>query len=78
MKAKNTKVKAFRLKATEAQMVLTVMANVDSVAKHDYGRAFRIPIETIRMRIKYDYKHDATSLKAVLDLLTTAHTHRKM
>ena len=45
---KNTKVKAFGLEATEAQLVLTIMANVEAAAKHDYGRAFRVPIETIR------------------------------
>ena len=32
LKAKNTKVKAFRLEATDSQMVLTIMANVESAA----------------------------------------------
>ena len=78
LKAKNTKVKAFGLEATTAQLVLTIMANVEPAAEHDYGRAFRTPLETIRTTFKYDYKHDATSLKQVLDLLAQADTHRNM
>ena len=54
------------------------MANVESAAEHDYGRAFRTPLKTIRTTFKYDYKHNATSLKQVLDLLATADTHRNM
>ena len=63
LKAKNTKVKAFRLKATTAQLVLTIMANVASMAEHDYGRAFCTPLKTVCTSFKYDYKHDATLLK---------------
>ena len=78
MKAKNTKVKAFGLEATEAQLVLTIMADVEAAAKHKYGCAFRVPIETIHTTFKYNYKHNTTPLKTVLDLLTTADMHRKM
>ena len=60
--------KAFGLKATTAHLVLTIMANVESAAEHDYGRAFRTPLETIYTSFKYNYKHDATSLKQVLNL----------
>ena len=44
LKTKNTKVKAFGPKATTAQLVLAIMADMESVAEHDYGRAFRNPL----------------------------------
>ena len=78
LKAKNTKVKAFGLKATTTQLVLAIMANVESAAEHDYGQAFRTPLEKKFTTFKYDYKHNATLLKQVLDLLATADTHRNM
>ena len=78
LKAKNTKMKAFGLEATEAQLVLTIMANMEATTKHNYGYALRIPIETIRTTFKYDYKNKTTSLKTVLDLLATADTYRQM
>ena len=54
------------------------MANVENVAEQDYGRAFRAPLKLIRNKYAYDYKHDAMSLKNVLDLLATADAHRRM
>ena len=78
MKAKNTKVKAFGLEATETQLVFIIMVNMEAAAKHNYGSVFREPLETILDTFKYDYKHDATSLKTVLDLLVAADRHGKM
>ena len=56
LRAKNTKVKSFGLEATEAQIVLTVMANVENAAEQDYGRAFRVPLrsdqEQVRLRLQ--------------------------
>ena len=78
LQVKNTKVKAFGLEATEAQIVLTVMANVENAAEQGYGRAFRAPLEAIRNKYAYYHKHEVTSLKDVLDLLATADTHRRM
>ena len=43
LKAKNTKVKVFGLTATEAQLVLTIMATVKSKIEQDYGLTFRAP-----------------------------------
>ena len=78
LKVKNTKVKAFGLEATTAQFVLTIMAGVEFAVEHDYGRAFRTPLKTICTTFKYDYKHNATLLKHVLDLLATVDTSRNM
>ena len=75
---KITKVKAVGLEASEAQHILMIMVNVEASAKHDYGHVFCASLETIRTTFKYNYKHNTTLLKTVLELLAAADTHRKM
>ena len=63
LKANNTKVKVFGLKATETQLVLTIIVNTEAVVEHKYGCAFCAPLKIIHSQFKYDYKYDVTSLK---------------
>ena len=54
--------KVFGLKATEAQLVLTIMTNMESATKHNDGRMFRTPFDTIHSQFKYNYKRNSTSI----------------
>ena len=66
---KNTEMKAFGLKATEAQVVMIIMASVEAAPEHNYGQAFLVPFKTISTQFKYNYNVDAMSLKQVLQHL---------
>ena len=44
--------KAFGLKATEAQVVMTIIANVEAATEHNYGRAFLVPLKTTSTQFK--------------------------
>jgi hypothetical protein len=52
LKVKNNKMKVFGLKATEAQVVMTIMANVEAATEHNYGQAFLVPLKTTSTHLK--------------------------
>ena len=50
----------------EAQLVLTVFANIASVMAHEYGREFRSAMAAIRKLFGHQYDHTVSPLKAVM------------
>jgi hypothetical protein len=68
-KVKNTNMMASGLKATEAQVVMAIMANVEAATEHNHCRAFLVLLKIISTQFKYNYKGDTMSLKQVLQYL---------
>ena len=55
LRVENTKMKACGRNAIEAQVVMTSIANVDTTTKHNYSRAFLVPLKTLSTQFKYNY-----------------------
>jgi len=54
------------------QLTLTLLANIETATKSDYGREFRSAMHTIRKKYAYNLVHDATLLQTILTELTGA------
>jgi hypothetical protein len=54
------------------QLTLTLLANIETAAKSDYGREFRSAMHAIRKKYAYNHLHDATSLQTILTELAGA------
>jgi len=54
------------------QLTLTLLANIKTATKSDYGREFRSAIHAILKKYAYNHVHDATSLQTILTELTGA------
>jgi hypothetical protein len=54
------------------QLTLTLLANIETTTKSDYGREFRSAMHTIRKKYAYNHVHDATSLQTILTELAGA------
>jgi len=54
------------------QLTLTLLANIETACKGEYGREFRSAMQTIRKLFPYNHVHDATSLAAILKELSGA------
>jgi hypothetical protein len=54
------------------QLRLTLLANIKTATKSDYGREFCSAMHTIRKKYAYNHVHDATSLQTILTELMGA------
>ncbi len=54
------------------QLTLTLLANIETATKSDYGREFRSAMHAIRKKYAYNHVHDATSLQTILTELAGA------
>jgi hypothetical protein len=54
------------------QLTLTLLANIKTATKSDYGREFRSAMHAIRKKYAYNHVHDATSLQTILTELAGA------
>ena len=54
------------------QLVLTLLANIESATKAEYGHEFRSAMHAIRKKYAYNHVHDATSLQEILHELAGA------
>jgi hypothetical protein len=54
------------------QLTLTLLANIETACKNEYGREFRSAMQTIRKSYPYNHVHDTTSLAVILKELTGA------
>jgi hypothetical protein len=54
------------------QLTLTLLANIETACKAEYGREFRSAMQTIRKAYQYNYVHDSTSLAFILKELVGA------
>ncbi len=48
------------------QLTLTLLANIETATKSDYGREFRSAMHAIRKKYTYNHVHDATLLQFIL------------
>jgi hypothetical protein len=54
------------------QLTLTLLANIKTATKFDYGRNFCSAMHAIRKKYTYNHVHNATSLQTILTELTDA------
>jgi hypothetical protein len=54
------------------QLTLTLLADIETAAKSDYGHEFRSAMHAIRKKYAYNHLHDATSLRTILTELAGA------
>ena len=54
------------------QLTLTLLANIETATKSDYGREFRSAMHAIRKKYTYNHVHDATLLQTILTELAGA------
>ena len=54
------------------QLMLTLLANIETITKSNYGREFCLAMHTIRKKYTYDHVHDTTSLQTILMELASA------
>jgi hypothetical protein len=60
------------------QLTLTLLANIQTATKSDYGCEFCLAIHAFRKKYTYDHVHDATSLQTILTELTGANGVRAL
>jgi hypothetical protein len=54
------------------QLMLTLLANIETATKSDYGCKFCLAMHAIRKKYAYNHVHDATSLQTILTELAGA------
>ena len=54
------------------QLTLTLLANIETATKSDYGREFCLAMHAIRKKYAYNHVHDVTSLQTILTELAGA------
>ena len=54
------------------QLTLTLLANIETATKSNYGREFCSAMHATRKKYTYDHVHDATSLQTILSELAGA------
>jgi hypothetical protein len=54
------------------QLTRTLLANIETATKSDYGREFCSAMHAIRKKYAYNHVHDATSLQTILTELAGA------
>jgi len=54
------------------QLTLTLLTNIETATKSDYGREFRSAMHAIRKKYAYNHVHDVTSLQTILTELAGA------
>jgi hypothetical protein len=48
------------------QLMLTLLANIETATKSNYGRELRLAMHAIRKKYTYNHVHDATLLQFIL------------
>ncbi len=54
------------------QLTLTLLVNIETATKSDYGREFQSAMHTICKKYAYNHLHDAKSLQTILTELAGA------
>ncbi len=54
------------------QLVLTLLANIETATKSKYGHKFHSAMHAIRKKYTYNHVHDAASLQTILTKLAGA------
>ncbi len=54
------------------QLMLTLLANIETATKSNYGHEFHLAMHAIRKKYTYNHVHDATLLQFILEELTGA------
>ena len=75
-KALAANVQAYGINIGPAQMVLTVLSNVEQAMQHDWGREFRPAMQNIRKKYLYNHVHDEVSYQDILNEFAAADTVR--
>ncbi len=60
------------------QLTLTLLANIETATKSDYGREFCSAMHAIRKKYAYNHVHDATLLQTILTELAGADGERAL
>jgi hypothetical protein len=60
------------------QFTLTLLANIKTATKSNYGRKFCLAMHAIRKKYTYNHVHDATSLQTILTKLAEANGVRAL
>jgi hypothetical protein len=60
------------------QLTLTLLANIETATKSDYGLEFCLAMHAIRKKYTYNHVHDATSLQTILTELAGANGVRTL
>jgi hypothetical protein len=60
------------------QLTLTLLANIKTATKSDYGRKFWLAMHAIRKKYTYNHAHDATLLQTILTELAGANGVRAL
>jgi hypothetical protein len=60
------------------QLTLTLLANIKTATKSNYGREFCLAMHTIRKKYTYNHVHDATLLQTILTELAGANRVRAL
>ena len=78
LRAKAGRMTAYGITVDDSQLALVLLANIDVVTGHDWGREFRPTLQTIRRKYAYNHAHDAASVAAILKELAGADGVRKL
>jgi hypothetical protein len=60
------------------QLMLTLLANIETATKSNYGREFQLAMHAICKKYTYNHVHDATSLQTILTKLAGANGVRAL
>jgi len=72
MQANAARMATYRIIIGIPQLTLTLLANIETATKSDYGREFCSAMHAIRKKYAYNDVHDATSLQTILTELAGA------
>jgi len=72
MQSNAARMATYRIVIGIPQLTLTLLANIESATKSDYGREFRSAMHAIRKKYAYNHVHNATLLQTILTDLAGA------
>eukprot|EP00804_Cyclotella_cryptica_P011508 CCRYP_017067-RA/>CCRYP_017067-RA protein AED:0.60 eAED:0.30 QI:0/0/0/0.5/0/0.5/2/0/565 len=82
LRAKAGRMTAYGITINDSQLALVLLANIDVVTGHDWGRdwgrEFCPTLQTIHRKYTYNHAHDATTVAAILKELAGADGVRKL
>ena len=76
LNAKTNRIASYGINHDDSARALTLLANIEYAAKHDWGREFRPVVQDFRRKYPYNHKHDAQSIAYLLQELAAADTIR--
>jgi hypothetical protein len=78
LRTKVARVTSYGITHDETAVALTLLANIEQAAKHDWGREFRPALQEIRRQFKYNHKHTAASIATMTSELAVADAVRQL